>query len=182
MVEGNVIDLLKRVVGKDENGYPKAIVVLQDQHFYNRDGEMCVACDDEAGTSDAVVAVAIDDDVFKISLTFDGFEDLDYIRFHAMVMQYCSKEIDRDAHTLAITISDNETQRVFVVSQISSIIFDGKDPIIRISASTQKSIAYEMSEDESAEMEDELLSEDDMDEYIDDEEYGDDDYEGGDDQ
>lgn len=165
MEDFNLKDLVDTITGTNEDGNPKSFSTLQHQMLFITEEDIEPEVIDEAITTFANVGITVSDGLVTAILKFNSFDDIDFIRMHAVCKNYENREFGERTELLALTLIDNETHSNFITMIVELVSFDGAEPIIRFMGSSDNTRAFIL---------------DDSDIEIDEDEYDDDyeDYEG----
>ena len=172
----NPVDYIKAFEGRDKNGESKAVVVLQNQTYTMAiDGTATPKIHDQAATVYAILKFAINNGLLAITLTFEDFEDEDYLKFKSL----CSNmTLDTNAndgfasddleHHLVLTISDRIDHDYFMTCFLQLYAFDGMSPSATFICKLDDAIMYQIPDNVKNQIIDSLDMEDDNDNSNDD--------------
>jgi hypothetical protein len=142
MEDFDIKELVDTITGNDEEGLPKAFSSLQHQMLFIDDEDIEPEIIDEASTAYATAGITVSDGMATAILKFQSFDDIDFIRMHAVCKNFENREFGERTELLVLTLVDNETYSNFVSMVVHLVSFDGAEPIIRFMASSNNTRAF----------------------------------------
>lgn len=141
------LEIIKSITGRNENGSLKAACALQEQKLEKTENGIEVSLVNEASTTFAVAGIAVEDDKIKATLTFESFEDIDYIRMCQVIKDNDEREVDENC-ILVLSMTDVATLQNYVILPITMVALDGVNPVVRLVGNANDARVYSVPEEE----------------------------------
>lgn len=139
----DIAEYFKAIEGVDENGEPKAVATLQNQAFTaDALGHVTNRVIDEASTTSAEVRFVLSNGIVVVALTFEDFDDIEYIRMKAVCEDFLRKTNPTEIRHLVLTLTDAGVFEHFVTAITMTHVIDTNVPRIRFLCKSGDVSAY----------------------------------------
>ena len=139
----DVAEYFKAIEGIDDYGEPKAVATLQNQAFIaDAWGYVTNRVIDEASTTSAEARFVLSNGIVVIALTFEDFDDVEYIRMKAVCEDFLKKTNPTEIRHLVLTLADSGVFDHFITAFTMTHVIDKNVPRIRFLCKSGDVSAY----------------------------------------